>query len=150
MAKAQWCGSYDAAQLLLDRCLRRDGSLFSESRDRPIWTADLAVELDGRVGSPDTSEASFQRRRRLAAVGGAAVAAKKYRDSKLASEQEQPDSEQPDSAPQDELRDPAAPAAPGGVTPETTQRLKELGELHEQGVPRDEEFAGEKAKVLET
>jgi hypothetical protein len=59
MAKAQWCGSYDAAQLLLDRCLRRDGSLFSESPDRPIWTADLAAELDGRVGSPDTSEASF-------------------------------------------------------------------------------------------
>ena len=59
MTKAQWCGSYDAAQLLLDRCLRRDGSLFSESPDRPIWTADLAAELDGRVGSPDTSAASF-------------------------------------------------------------------------------------------
>ena len=54
MAKAQWCGSYDAAQLLLDRCLRRDGSLFSESPDRLIWTADLAAELDGRMGSLQT------------------------------------------------------------------------------------------------
>ncbi len=35
------------------------------------------------------------------------------------------------------------------MTPETTERLKELGELHEQGVLTDEEFAREKAKVLE-
>ena len=36
----------------------------------------------------------------------------------------------------------------GGVTAETTERLKELGQLHEQGVLTDEEFASEKAKVL--
>jgi Short C-terminal domain len=81
-----------------------------------------------------------QRRRRLAAAGGAAVAAKKHRDSKLAGEQQ-------DSAPQAEPTD-SAPAASGGVTSDTTERLKELGQLHEQGVLTDEEFASEKAKVL--
>ncbi|MDQ3662111.1 MAG: AAA family ATPase [Actinomycetota bacterium] len=59
MAKAQWCGGYGAAQLVLDRCLRRDGSLFSESTDREVWTFDRAAELDGRVGAPDTSKGNF-------------------------------------------------------------------------------------------
>ncbi len=81
-----------------------------------------------------------QRRRRAAALGGAAIAAKKHRDNKLAAEQQ-------DSAPQTEPTDPA-PAASGGVTAETTERLKELGQLHEQGVLTDQEFASEKAKVL--
>ncbi len=81
-----------------------------------------------------------QRRRRLAALGGAAVAAKKHMDDKS-------DVEQQDSAPQAEATDPT-PAASGGVTADTTARLKELGQLHEQGVLTDEEFASEKAKVL--
>ena len=75
-----------------------------------------------------------QRRRRVAALGGAAVAAKKHRDNKLAAEQQ-------DSAPEAEPTDPAA--ASGGVTADTTERLKELGQLHEQGVLTDEEFASE-------
>jgi Short C-terminal domain len=83
-----------------------------------------------------------QRRRRLAALGGAAVAAKKQWDKKS-------DAEQQDSAPQAEPTDPA-PAASGGVSADTTERLKELGQLHEQGVLTDEEFASEKAKVLGT
>ena len=82
-----------------------------------------------------------QRRRRLAALGGAAMAAKKQMDNK--------DAEQQDSAPQAEPTDPA-PAASGGVTADTTARLRELGQLHEQGVLTDEEFASEKAKVLGT
>ena len=82
-----------------------------------------------------------QRRRRLAALGGAAMAAKKKMDSK--------DAEQQAGAPQAEPTDPA-PAASGGVTADTTARLKELGQLHEQGVLTDEEFASEKAKVLGT
>ena len=81
-----------------------------------------------------------QRRRRAAALGGAAVAAKKHRDNKLAAEQQ-------DGAPEAEPTDPA-PAASGGVTADTTERLKELGQLHEQGVLTDEEFASQKAKVL--
>ena len=81
-----------------------------------------------------------QRRRRIGALGGAAVAAKKHRDNKLAGEGEESD-------PAAEPTDPA-PAASGGVTADTTERLKQLGQLHEQGVLTDEEFATEKAKVL--
>lgn len=68
------------------------------------------------------------------------MAAKKHRDNKLVAEDE-------DSTPQDEPTD-SAPAAPGEVTADTRERLKELGQLHEQGVLSDEEFASEKAKVL--
>jgi len=57
--------------------------------------------------------------------------------------------EQQDSAPQGGPPDPA-PAASAEVTADTTERLKELGQLHEQGVLTDEEFAAEKAKVLGT
>ncbi len=59
MPKAQWCGGYDAAQLMLDRCLRRDGSLFSDSTDQEVWTFDRASELEDRVGVPDKSEGHF-------------------------------------------------------------------------------------------
>jgi hypothetical protein len=38
---------------------------------------------------------------------------------------------------------PAAPAAPDMIT-----QLKELAELHAQGVLTDDEFAGQKAKIL--
>ncbi len=69
------------------------------------------------------------------------MAAKKKMDNKDAGQQ--------DSAPQAEPTDPA-PAAAGGVTADTTARLRELGQLHEQGVLTDEEFASEKAKVLGT
>jgi hypothetical protein len=39
----------------------------------------------------------------------------------------------------------AAPAAPA---PDPIAQLKELGELHASGVLTDEEFAGQKAKLL--
>ena len=85
-----------------------------------------------------------QRRRRAAVVGGAAVAAKKHHDAKLATQEEA-------AAPQQaEPGQPAEPAAAGGMTPEVMDRLKQLGELHEQGVLSDEEFASEKAKLLGT
>jgi Short C-terminal domain len=41
---------------------------------------------------------------------------------------------------------PAAPAA--APAPDPIQQLKELGELHQQGVLTDEEFAAQKAKLL--
>lgn len=47
---------------------------------------------------------------------------------------------------------PAAPAAgpppSGGITAEDTQRLEELGRLHDQGILTDEEFSAQKAKIL--
>ena len=45
----------------------------------------------------------------------------------------------------------AAPAAPAPAAPPEVDRigqLKELGELHAQGILTDEEFAAEKAKIL--
>ena len=43
----------------------------------------------------------------------------------------------------------AAPAAAGELTPEVMEKLKQLGELHEQNVLSDEEFEHEKAKLLD-
>ena len=44
---------------------------------------------------------------------------------------------------------PAAPAAPaGGMSEQAIEQLKQLGELHDQGVLTDEEFAAQKSKIL--
>ena len=81
-----------------------------------------------------------QRRRRAAAVGGAVVAAKHHHDAKEAEETAAP----PPST------EPAQAAAPetGGLTPAALEELKQLGDLHDQNVLTDEEFAREKARVL--
>jgi hypothetical protein len=42
---------------------------------------------------------------------------------------------------------PAAPAA-GGMSQASIDELKQLGQLHDQGVLTDEEFAAQKAKIL--
>ena len=81
-----------------------------------------------------------ERRRRAGAIGGAAMAAVKKRRAAKESEQQQPGGTA--QAPSSE------PAQSGGPSPEAMERLKELGELHEQNVLTDEEFEREKAKVL--
>jgi len=43
---------------------------------------------------------------------------------------------------------PAPPAAPAAPAPDPIAQLKQLGELHAQGVLTDEEFAAQKAKIL--
>ena len=44
---------------------------------------------------------------------------------------------------------PPAPApAEGGMSSDEMEQLKQLAQLHEQGVLTDEEFAAQKAKVL--
>jgi hypothetical protein len=43
-------------------------------------------------------------------------------------------------------REPAA--APAAASSDPIQQLRQLGELHAQGVLTDEEFAGQKAKLL--
>jgi hypothetical protein len=43
---------------------------------------------------------------------------------------------------------PAAAPASSGITSQDTERLAELGRLHESGVLTDEEFAQGKAKIL--
>ena len=42
----------------------------------------------------------------------------------------------------------AAPASAAGLTPEAIAQLKQLGELHQQGILNDEEFTAQKAKIL--
>jgi putative oligomerization/nucleic acid binding protein len=53
---------------------------------------------------------------------------------------------QPEPEPTDEA--PPEPEADAAPAPDPIERLKGLGELHEQGILTDEEFASEKAKVL--
>jgi hypothetical protein len=71
------------------------------------------------------------------AVGGRV----QRRQSQRWAQQEQPQEQQP-----------AAPAAPAPAAPagegSMIEQLKQLGELHEQGILTDEEFAGQKAKLL--
>jgi hypothetical protein len=43
---------------------------------------------------------------------------------------------------------PAAPASSAGPSQEGLDKLKELAQLHDQGILTDEEFALQKAKIL--
>jgi hypothetical protein len=92
---------------------------------------------------------------RTAVVAGTATAvsgrvqrrqAEKYtdRDAQIAADREQA-YEQQTAAP----APPAAPAAPAAPSQsDMIQQLKDLGELHTQGILTDEEFAAQKAKIL--
>src|SRR6478672_4281861 len=78
---------------------------------------------------------------RTAVVAGTATAVSNRvsrRQASRWSQQEQPQ-QQYEEAP------PAAPQAPA---PDLIEQLKQLGELHQQGVLTDEEFAAQKAKLL--
>lgn len=92
----------------------------------------------------------FMRRRpllRAAAIGGGAYAYGKHRERSQAEDQDQAYAAgQQSMAPQQQTA-PAA-AAPTGISSDDTQRLAELGKLHEQGILTDEEFSQEKAKIL--
>ena len=83
---------------------------------------------------------------RAAAVGGGAYALGKHN----ARAQEERQQEAYDQGWQQSAAAAPTPAAPQstGITAEDTQRLQELGRLHEQGVLTDEEFAAQKARIL--
>jgi len=53
-----------------------------------------------------------------------------------------------DAAP-DEMQQAAAPSG-GGMSDEMIDQLGKLGQLHEQGVLTDDEFAAQKQKLLES
>ena len=83
---------------------------------------------------------------RAAAVGGGAYAMGKHRARRQEEEQQQAYDEGQQAA----TTPGPAPAAPSGITAQDTERLAELGKLHEQGVLTNEEFSQQKAKILGT
>jgi hypothetical protein len=82
---------------------------------------------------------------RAAAVGGGAYAMGKRHERKQGEQQEQAY----EQGQQSTMAAPAAPAS-SGITSQDTDRLAELGKLHESGVLTDEEFAQQKARILGT
>ncbi len=85
---------------------------------------------------------------RAAAIGGGAYAYGKHRERTQADQQDQAYAEGQQSMAAQQAPPQVAPAAPTGITSDDTQRLAELGKLHEQGILTDEEFSREKAKIL--
>jgi hypothetical protein len=86
----------------------------------------------------------LRRRRPLMAaamVGGVAHhAAKKGAEAGAEQAAEQAAQQAPPAAP---------PAAAGGMSPEAMEQLKQLAELHTQGVLTDAEFEVQKQKILQ-
>jgi hypothetical protein len=84
---------------------------------------------------------------RAAATAGGAYAFGKHRER----QQEEQQQQAYDAGQQSAIRhSPPVSGAPSGITSEDTQRLTELGKLHEQGVLTDEEFSQQKARILGT
>ena len=73
------------------------------------------------------------------------AAAKHHRDAKQEEEAAAQAAAQPPASAQPA---PAVAPASGGLTPDAMEELKQLGELHQQNVLTDEEFAREKARLL--
>ena len=79
---------------------------------------------------------------RAAAVGGGAYAFGKHRERK----QEEHQQQAYDAGQRSTVQPARAPSA--GITAQDTERLGELGKLHDQGILTDEEFATQKARIL--
>jgi len=78
---------------------------------------------------------------RTAVVAGTATAVSNRVSRRQANRWSQQDEQQ-----YEQQQPPPAPAP--AAAPDPIAQLKELGELHSQGVLTDEEFAAEKAKIL--
>jgi membrane protease subunit (stomatin/prohibitin family) len=98
----------------------------------------------------------FMRRRpllRAAAVGGGAYMAGKHmarkQDDEYAAQADQ-DQRISDLESQQQQQQQAAPAVAATASSATIDQLKQLSELHQQGVLTDAEFAAAKAKLLGT
>jgi Short C-terminal domain len=56
---------------------------------------------------------------------------------------------QQEEAPQQQYAEPAPPPPPAApAAPDPVAQLKEMADLHSQGILTDEEFAAQKAKIL--
>ena len=85
---------------------------------------------------------------RTAAIAGGGAAL--YHAGKKGQANADHEAEQDAAIDQTASQPPPAPAAPaaGGMSPGAIDELKQLGELHDNGVLTDEEFAAQKAKIL--
>jgi len=85
---------------------------------------------------------------RAAAVGGGAYAMGKH--NARAQDEQQQDAYNQGVQQSAVAASPPAPATPqsSGITAQDTERLGELGKLHDQGVLTDEEFSAQKARIL--
>jgi hypothetical protein len=85
---------------------------------------------------------------RAAAIGGGAYVAGKHtaNNRQRETEQEQRIGDLEDQPPPAAAA--AAPAPAGGLSQTMLTQLKQLGELHDQGVLTDEEFAQQKQRCL--
>ena len=83
---------------------------------------------------------------RTAVIAGTATSVSNRVSRRQANRWQQQEYEQQQQAePQYAPPPPPPPAAPA---PDPIAQLKQLGELHEQGILTDEEFAAQKAKIL--
>jgi hypothetical protein len=80
---------------------------------------------------------------RTAVIAGTATSV----SNRVSRRQAQRWGEQDAAAYQEQAPPPPAPVA-AAAPPDPIEQLKQLGQLHEQGILTDEEFAAQKAKVL--
>lgn len=59
MARAPWCNGYEVAREWVDRCLREDGSLFSEDPNRKLWTFENVTAFKERYDAAEQTPGSF-------------------------------------------------------------------------------------------
>lgn len=87
---------------------------------------------------------------RTAVVAGTATAvSNKVSDRHAAKQEQQYEEQQAQQQPQEPQYAPPPPPAPAPVSESSMiEQLKQLGELHESGILTDEEFAAQKAKLL--
>ena len=82
---------------------------------------------------------------RTAVIAGTATSVSNRVSRRQANRWSQQEYEQ-QAAQEPQYQEPPPPPAP--AAPDPIAKLKELGELHEQGILTDEEFAAQKAKIL--
>lgn len=88
---------------------------------------------------------------RTAVVAGTATAvSNKVSDRHAAKQEQQYEEQQAQQQPQQPQYAPPPPAPAPAAPSESSmiEQLKQLGELHESGILTDEEFAAQKAKIL--
>jgi hypothetical protein len=89
---------------------------------------------------------------RTAVVAGTASAVagrvNHRQQEKWAAQDQQQYEQQQQYAPPPQQYAPPPPPAPAGPSQDSIEQLKQLGELHAQGILTDEEFAAQKAKIL--